>query len=270
MAPSFAATYFHDNCKVTNIKNINRTLKENDILDLFYQDKNIKVKLLIEKIIDTQNYKSITYKLIEHSDDITPFTAIDSFYYCSKTNNTGLQIKIIVPENKIKNNFILDYFYENEGIIYKNIEKYIEINFKEKEESESIAIRKSGNEVFDFLITNNYTNLKILLGNNASIKPTNKPNEIEVEHFTKNNKVKFTINKNIDFNEKQLLIQANESKIPIPRQLMLLKIININKDDCLVFFTHKIKEYIPNDLIFNYSVLKKKLLWLLKTTIEGK
>ena len=163
----------------------------------------------------------------------------------------------------------MNYLDENKGIIFKNIEKYIEINFKEAEETESIAIRKSGNEVFDYLTTKNYTNLKILLGNNALITPTSNPNEIEVEHFTRNNKAKFMVSKKIDFNEKELLIQLVESKIPIPRQLTIIKIININKNDCLVMFTHKIKEYISNDIIFNYSILKKKLLWLLKSTIEG-
>ena len=269
MDTSFVTTYFYENCKITNIKNIHKNLKEKDVLDLFYQDKNIKVKLLIEKIIDTPNYKSISFKLIEHPDDIIPFIAIDSFYYCSYTNFTGLHIKIITPKNKNKNNFILDYFYENEGIIYKNIEKYIEINFKETEETESIAIRKSGKDVFDYLTTKNYSNLKLLLGNNAAVNSTNNPNEIEVNHYTKNNKVKFIISKTIDFNEKQLLLQPIESTIPIPRQLTIIKIININKDDCLVMFTHKIKEYVSNDLINNYSILKKKLLWLLKSTIEG-
>lgn len=269
MDPSFATTYFYDNCKVTNLKNINRKLKEKDVLDLYYQDKNIKVKLLIENIIDSPNYKSITFKLIDQPDDITPFTAIDSFYFCSHSNITGLLVKIITPEDKERKNFILNYLDENKGIIFKNIEKYIEINFKEAEETESIAIRKSGNEVFDYLTTKNYTNLKILLGNNALITPTSNPNEIEVEHFTRNNKAKFMVSKKIDFNEKELLIQLVESKIPIPRQLTIIKIININKNDCLVMFTHKIKEYISNDIIFNYSILKKKLLWLLKSTIEG-
>ena len=269
MDPSFATTYFYDNCKVTNLKNINRKLKEKDVLDLYYQDKNIKVKLLIENIIDSPNYKSITFKLIDQPDDITPFTAIDSFYFCSHSNITGLLVKIITPEDKERKNFILNYLDENKGIIFKNIEKYIEINFKEAEETESIAIRKSGNEVFDYLTTKNYTNLKILLGNNALITPTSNPNEIEVEHFTRNNKAKFMVSKKIDFNEKELLIQLLESKIPIPRQLTIIKIININKNDCLVMFTHKIKEYISNDIIFNYSILKKKLLWLLKSTIEG-
>ena len=269
MNPSFVPTYFYENCKIINIKDINGTLKENDILELFYKDKNLKAKLLIENVIDTQNYKSVSFKLIDHPDDMAQFTAIDSFYFCSQTNTTGLLIKIIVHDNT-KKNFILDYWYENKGTIYKDIEKYIEINFKETEETESIAIGKSGNEVFDFLITKNYTNLKILLGNNASIKPTNNPNEIEVEHFTKNNRVKFMISKSIDFNEKQLLIQLIESQIQIPRQSIIVKIININKDESLVTFTHKIKEYISNELIMNYSVLKKKFLWLLKSTIEGK
>ena len=269
MNSSFVPTYFYENCKLTNIKDINRTLKENDILELYYEDKNLKAKLLIENIIDTQNFKSVSFKLIDSPEDMGKFTAIDSFYFCSQTNTTGLLIKIINHEIT-KKNFILDYWYENKGTIYKDIEKYLEINFKETEETESIEIGKNGNEVFEFLITKNYTNLKVLLGNNASVKPTNNPNEIEVEHFTKNNKVKFMITKTIDFNEKQLLIQAIESKIHIPRQSMIIKIVNINKDNCLVIFTHKIREYISNELIMNYSVLKKKLLWLLKSTIEGK
>jgi len=270
MDASFPITFFYDNCKLTNIKNLNKTLKENDVLDLFYKDKNLSVKLLIANIIDTPNFKSITFKLIEHPDDISTFTAVDSFYYCSYTNVTGLSIKIFVPpEEKNKKNFILDYFYENVGMIYKNIEKYIEINFKEAEEIESIAIRKSSNEVFDFLTKKNYTNLKILLGNHASVKPTNSPNKIEIEHFTKKNKVIFMIDKSIDFNEKQIVLQPIESSLQLPRQIVVIKVVNINKDDCLVLFIHKIKEYISNDLIKNYSILKKKLLWLLKSTIEG-
>ena len=265
--PSFITAYFQEKCKITNIKKINKTLKENDILDLYYQRENVNVKLLIDKIIDTENYKSVILKLIEYPDDVSPFIVITSFYFCSYTRNTGMRIETIVFD-KTKKNFILGYIYENEETIYKNIEKYIEINFKETEQTESILINKNGSEVFDFLTTKNYTNLKILLGNNAEIKPTNNPNEIEIEHFTKKNKAKFIINKDLDFNEKELVIQPIESIIPIPRQIIIIKIINFNKDDCLVMFTHKIKEYIRNDSINNYSLLKKKFLWLLKSTIE--
>ena len=250
LSPSFVCTYFHENCKLLNIKNINANLKENDILYLFYKDINSSAKLLVEKIIDTPNYKSISFKLIEHPDDISTFTSIDNFYYCSYANATGLNIKIIVPsEEKYKKNFILDYFYENMAMIHKNIEKYIEINFKEVEQIESIAIKKNANDVFDFITKNNYTNLKLFLGNNASVKPTNFPNKIEVEHFT---------NKTIDYNEKILFLQPFESSVPLPRQSIVIKIINISKDDSLVFFTHKIKEYVSNDIVKNYSILKKK------------
>ena len=96
MDASFPITFFYDNCKLTNIKNLNKTLKENDVLDVFYKDKNLSVKLLIANIIDTPNFKSITFKLIEHPDDISTFTAVDSFYYCSYTNVTWLSIKIFV------------------------------------------------------------------------------------------------------------------------------------------------------------------------------
>ena len=266
--PSFITTYFHENCKVTNIKNFKKSLKENDILDIFYPDLNVQMKLLIEKIIDTPNFKSISIRLMDQPKEMSSCLVTDSFYFCSYTHVTGFQIKIIIFD-KTKNNFILDYFYKNEGLIYKSIEKYIEINFKELEETESISIRKNYNVVFDFLIHNNYSNLKILLGNNASVKPLNNPNEIEVEHFTKNNKVQFSVSTNKEFNEKQISIQPFKSEIQIPRQLIIIKIININKNDCLVMFIHKIKEYVTNDIINNYSILKKKLLWLLKSTVEG-
>ena len=265
--PSFIATYFHENCKVTNIKNLKKLLEENNIVELLYPDLKVKSKLLIEKIIDTQNFKSISLRLIDHPDDICSFAVNNSFYFCSHTHVTGLQIKIIIFD-KTKNNFILDYFYKNEGLIYKSIDKYMEINFREREETESISIRKNYNEVFDFITKNNYSNLKILLGNNASVKHINS-NEIEVEHFTKNNKVQFNVSTNKEFNEKHIIIQPFKSEIQIPRQLIIIKIININKDDCLVMFIHKLKEYVTNDIINNYSILKKKLLWLLKSTIEG-
>lgn len=268
--PSFIATYFAENCKVTNIKNFNRELKEKDILEVFFPDKNIKAKVLFENITESQNSKfiSLCCKFIDHQEDLSPFFINFNFYYCSYTNVTGVHLKIISEKNK--SNFILDFFYENEGRIFKNIEKYIEIEFKEIEETESIAIRKSGDKVFNFFTAKNYANLKILLGNNAAVNITNNPNIIEIEHFTKNNKVKFIVSKNIDFNEKQISLKPIESQLSIPRQLIIIKVVNINENDCLVLFTHKIKEYISNDLINNYSLLKKKLLWLLKSKIEGK
>ena len=265
--PSFIATYFHDNCKVTNIKNLKKLLQENDIVEQFYPDLNIKSKLLIEKIIDTQNFKSISLRLLDYPKDITPFAVNNSFYFCSHTHVTGLQIKLTIFD-KTKSNFMLDYFYKNEELIYRSIDKYMEINFRETEETESISIRKNYDVVFDFITKNNYTNLKILLGNNASVKYINS-NEIEVEHFTKKNKVQFRISTNKEFNEKHLILQPFKSEIQIPRQLIIIKIININKDDCLVMFIHKLKEYVTNDIINNYSILKKKLLWLLKSTIES-
>ena len=137
------------NCKLINVKNIKGNLKENDVLNVFYEDINLSSKILVEKIIDTPNYKSISFKLIEHPDDTCSFIAIDNFYFCSYTNMTELNIKIIVPsEEKHKKNFILDYFYENMEMINKNLEKYIEINFEETEQTESIAIKKNFKDVF--------------------------------------------------------------------------------------------------------------------------
>ena len=49
--PSFIPTYFHENCKLLNNKNLKRPLKENDIAEIFYPEFEVKMKLLIEKIL---------------------------------------------------------------------------------------------------------------------------------------------------------------------------------------------------------------------------
>ena len=95
------------------------------------------------------------------------------------------------------------------------------------DEMSSITIKKPPDEILDFLTKNNYSNLKILLGNDASLKPTQNPDEIEIEHFTKKNKIKFKINKNIDTYEKEIILKPLESEVQIPRQLIVIKIIHI-------------------------------------------
>ena len=84
----------------------------------------------------------------------------------------------------------------------------------------------------------------------------------------KKNKIKFKINKNIDTYEKEIILKPLESEVQIPRQLIVIKIISMKKETSLVILTHKIKQYLPIDIIKNYSILKQSLLYLLKTTIE--
>ena len=268
-SPSFVPSYFYENCKLQNISQLNNSIKQNDILDLQFQEKNINIKLIIDNIIDTPNYKSFTQKSTQIPEDISPFTINISLYFCSVHQSTGVNIKIIPLETK-KNTFIYDYIFGNYKKIFQNIEKYIEKNFKEYEHSESISIQKSSDEVWNFLIKNNYNNLKIFLGNNAKIKSTSVPNEIEVEHFTKNNTVKMMISKNKEFNEKNLFIQIISSTKPIPKQNINLKIININNNSCLFFFIHKMKQFLFSDFLSNYSLIKQKTLWLLKAALENK
>ncbi len=265
---SFFPTYFYENCKVLNNNKLDNSIKLNDIIDLHFQDKNINIKVKMENIIDTPNYKSYTQSSIEVPEGISPFSITISLYLCSVHQSTGVNLEINSLEND-KNTFVYDYILNNYKKIYKNIEKYFEKNFQDYEQSESISIEKSSEEVFNFLINNNFTNLKILLGNNASVKSTNKPNEIEVEHFTKNNTTKLSISYNKDFNEINIFLHFISSTKPIQRQNICLKIININKNSCLFFFTHHIKQFLDNDSLYNYSFIKQKTLWLLKSTIEN-
>ena len=265
---SFIPTYLYENCKVVNYNNLQNSLSENSILELFFPEKNATIKTVTEKLVDTENYKSFTHKTIELPDNLSPFILNISLYFCSVHRITGLSVKINLLDEK-KDKFIYDYIIENHHKICKNIEKFIENNFKEYEQSESICIEKSSDEVWNYLIKNNYYNLKILLGNNASVKATNIPNEIEIEHFTKNNKVRIMVSKFKNFNEKSLLLQIISSSMPIPKQNISVKIININNNSCLLFFTHNIKQFLYCDSINGYSLIKQKTLWLLKSSIEG-
>ena len=268
ITPSFIPTFLYGNSKIINSINYAKTLGKNDIFELSFPDKNIKIKIKIENIIEEENYKYISHKSIDVPSDMSPFIIEVSFFFCSVHHQTEMIIKKKYID-KTKTNFIFDNFYENQENIFKNIETYIEKNFKELEQSESISIEKSSDEVWNFLIKDNYSNLKILLGNHASVKPTNIPNEIEVVHFTRNNTVKIMINRNKDHNERYLFLQIVSSSVPIPSQNISIKIININNKSCLLFFTHKMKQFISSDIISNYSLIKQKTLWLLKSIIEN-
>ena len=268
ITPSFIPTFLYGNSKIINSINISKTLSKNDIFELLFPDKNIKIKIKIENIIEEENYKYISHKSIDVPSDMSPFIIKVSLFFCTVHQQTEMIIKIIYID-KSKTNFIFDNFYENQENIFKNIEKYIENNFKELEQSESICIEKSSDEVWNFLIKDNYSNLKILLGNHATIKATSIPNEIEVVHFTRNNNVKIMINKIKDYNERYLLLQIVSSSVPIPSQNISIKIININNKSCFLFFIHKMKQFISSDIINNYSLIKQKTLWLLKSIIEN-
>lgn len=266
--PSFVPIYFFENCTIVNNNNLGNTINTNNILELKIEDKNIIIKIILEKIIDTPNYKSFTLRSIEIPNDISPFSIIISLYMDSVTQTSGVNIKVNFLELQ-KNTFIYDYIYKNHKNIFQNIEKCIERNFKEYEQSESIFIEKNSEEVWNYLIKNNYCNLKVLLGNNASVRATNIPNEIEVEHFTKNNTMKMMVSKNKDFNEKTLLLQIVSSTRQIPKQSISLKIINIKNKSCLFVFTHTIKQFLYSNYIDSYALIKQKALWLLKTSLEN-
>ena len=266
--PSFAPTYFFENCKIINNNNLANPLNSNNILELKLEKKNVYIKIKIEKIIDTPNFKSFTQTSVEVPSDISHFSIDISLYMNTVTQTTGVNIKVNSLEPQ-KDNYIYDYIFKNHKNIFQNIDKFIEINFKEYEQSESISIDKNIDEVWNFLIQNNYSNLKILLGNNASVKATNIANEIEVEHYTKNNIIKMMVSKHRDFNEKTLLLQVVSSTRQIPKQNISIKIINIKNKSCLLFFSHKIKQFLSSNSINSYSLIKQKTLWLLKTTIEN-
>ena len=222
--PSFVPIYFFENCKIINNNNLGNTITTNNILELEIGDKNIIIKIILENIIDTPNYKSFTLRSIEIPNDISPFSIIISLFKNSVTQTSGINIKVNCLELQ-KSTIIYDYIYKNHKNIFQNIEKFIEKNFKEYEQSESIFIEKNSEEVWNYLIKNNYYNLKILLGNYASVRATNIPNEIEVEHFTRNNTIKMMVSKFQDFNEKTLLLQIVSSTKQIPMQSISLKII---------------------------------------------
>ena len=265
---SFFPSYFYENCEITNIGNLENKIKENDILQLNFKDKNKNLKVRIEDMVDTPNYKSFTHNFIEIPDNL-PFSITISLYLSSVHQFTGVNIKFGFLNSDKNTNFIYEYISENHNKIFQNIEKFIEKNFGEYEQSESIFIDKNSEEVWNFLIKDNYSNLKILLGNNAIVRPTIKPNEIEIEHFTKNSFTKMLVSKIKDFNEKNLNLQIISCSKPIPKQNIYIKIININNNSCLFFFTHKIKQFLPSQYINSYSIIKQKTLWLLKSTLEN-
>jgi hypothetical protein len=267
LSTSFTPTFFYENCKAVNIKKSENSLNEKLVLELHFLEKKFSIKTIIEDIVDKEYFKSFTHKSIEVPENISHFSLKISLFFCSVHKTTGLYVSVnFLDETKDK--FIYDYLVENHHKVCRNIEQFIENNFKEYEQSESICIEKSSDIVWNYLISNNYYNLKILLGNNASVKATNIPNEIEVEHFTKNNKMRMVVTKVIEFNEKNLFLQVVSSTVPIPKQNISIKIISINNNSCLVFFTHNIKQFLYCNSINSYSIIKQKTLWLLKSTIE--
>ena len=267
LSTSFTPTFFYENWKSVKIKKSENLLNEKFVSELQFLEKKFSIKTKVEDIVDKENYKSFTHKSIEVPENISHFSLKISLFFCSVHKTTGLYASMnFLDETKDK--FIYDYIVENHHNVCRSIEQFIENNFKEYEQSESICIEKSSDIVWNYLISNNYYNLKILLGNNASIKATNIPNEIEVEHFTKNNKMKMVVTKITEFNEKNLLLQVVSSTVPIPKQNISIKIININNNSCLLFFTHNIKQFLSSDSINSYSIIKQKTLWLLKSTIE--
>ena len=212
LSASFTPTFFYENCKAVNIKKSE------------FLEKKFSIKTIIEDIVDKEYFKSFTHKSIEVPENISHFSLKISLFFCSVHKTTGLYASVnFLDETKDK--FIYDYLVENHHKVCKNIEQFIENNFKEYEQSESICIEKSSDIVWNYLISNNYYNLKILLGNNASVKATNIPNEIEVEHFTKNNKMKMVVTKIIEFNEKNLLLQVVSRQCRYPNKIFRLKLL---------------------------------------------
>lgn len=230
----FFLLFFYENCKILNNNKIDNSINANDILDLHFQEKNIIIKARNEDIKDTPNCKSFTQSSIEVPEGVSPFTINISMYLCSVHQITGVDLKIF-PSKTPQNNFIYDYLLKNHKKIFKNVEKFFEKNFKEYEQSESICIEKSSDEVLNFFVNNNYSNLKILLGNNGSVKPTNIPNEVEIEHFTKNNTIRISVTQDKNFSETNLFLHFISSTKPIPKQNVSLKIINNNKNRCFFF-----------------------------------
>ena len=265
---SFVPSYFYEKCRIINFQDLDNSVRENDLLELQLQEQGLNFKIKIENIIDTPNYKSFTHKSLEVPDGFSSFLINISLYLCTVHQYTGLNVKVILLEPD-KNNYIYNYINENHMKIFGNISNYIEKNFQEYDQSESICIEKNIDEVWEILIRNNYSNIKTLLGNNATVKPTNSPNEIEVAHFTKNNILRIMVSTNIDYNERNILLQIISSTKPIPKQTILIKIVYINKNSCLLFLTHRIKQFLYNSHLNNYSLIKQKTLWLLKSNIEN-
>ena len=242
-------------------------IKEKETYEVKFPEKGISIKISIEDLIDNPNFKSLTYKSLNLPENLPSFAIILSFFFSTVNKFTGMTIKLVSNEMD-KKNFIFEYLINNYKIVFDNIDKYIESNFNEYEESESICIERGIDKIFNFLTEKNYSNLKVLFGNYAKVRPTKVQDELEIEHFSTNNIIKLKVEHKKDYNEQDMLLKVISSVVPIPSQNISIKIVNINQNSCLVFFTHHLKEFIGSDQIQQYGLIKQKALWLLKSEIE--
>jgi hypothetical protein len=275
IAPDFLPNTFFNKSKLTSMKNKTNAAEEGNEIEIESSSNHNKFKMRVLNSINTPYYKSFTHDIIEKPTLFAGFTTTFNFFWDSIEQITILQIIIIIKDSLYKTS-IADYMFPRHNQKFKIICDYLEENCNNLEQEESISINKNIIIVWNFLIEiNNIKNFfyDSKFNNNIEIGIIHdRENEIEIIDKEKKNKIRILIsleNNQDNDNEKEILLQIISSIIPIPKQRIKLKIIKIDENNSMLFYSHQILQFLDSDILGSYSFIKKKTLWEIKGLIEN-
>ena len=271
----FLPNIFFNKSKISSIKNNTNLAEEGNEIEIETSINHNKFKIKVINSINTPFYKSFTHDIIEKPTLFAGFTTTFNFFWDSIEQITILQIIIIIKDSLYKTS-IADYMFPRQNQKFKIICDYLEENCNNLEQEESISINKNIIIVWNFLIEiNNIKNFfyDSKFNNNIEIGIIHdRENEIEIIDKEKKNKIRILIsleNNQDNDNEKEILLQIISSIIPIPKQRIKLKIIKIDENNSMLFYSHQILQFLDSDILGSYSFIKKKTLWEIKGLIEN-
>jgi hypothetical protein len=230
-------------------------------------NKNYQYKFVVKNVIDLPYYKSFTHKSISHPPSVADFVHQYNFYWNS-TDKTTIFKFIGEQDETEKPNIILNYIMKNKLYMCQSVENYLTKTLKNLEENESISINRSINDTWNFIIDIN--NQKLLCSNqNVNVKKIEE-NKIEIIDNDDKTVSIFSITKNNESEDKKYYVMNLVSSTDtIPKQRIEIILVRMGDNQTFLIFKHIILEFIAFDVLMSYSPLKKKVLRIIKSTIEG-
>lgn len=151
---------------------------------------------------------------------------------------------------------------------YDLYEKIIRKSIKSMEEAESISIKTTFDLTWAFVASRENLTYFFLM---EDIKVEKEEDDVvKIIDGKQNNQIRLRWKeiKEEDKVSNELRLEYVDSSIPMPKQIIKIRVVEVKKNLTLMLFNHTILEYVPYDSLFENKKEKKKILKKIKIKLE--
>lgn len=265
--PELHSTVFFQKVKINSMKK-ETTLDSPGNEIIFFLEEKYEYKCIVKDVINLPFYKSLTFQSITHPPETTEFC--NTYCFMWDDINKFSVFKFIGEKKESSSlNLFLNYIMDNKITICHNIEKYLMKVLVNIEENESIVIKRSIKDTWNYLIETDKSHIILKTCYDVQIEKKDE-NFLEIFDKGKKNSSLFSITKNCEKDDIKYCTFCTISTSPkFPRQKIEIIFIKLNENETVLVFKHIALEYIPYNILMSYSCPKKKYLKVIKKAVES-